>query len=70
MSSSAGDSYHSDTDDDPNTTPATKETPGGSDTNHLSDTSIYDKPATDTDRNPVTVDSPLSDTSPFDFDLS
>ena len=44
MSSSADESYHSDTGDDLNTTPVTNETPGGSDTNPLTDTPIFDKP--------------------------
>ena len=66
MSSSADDSYHSDTGDDPNTTPVTNETPGGSDTNPLTDTSISDKSPTVTDQNPVPVAYPLSDTSPSD----
>ena len=63
MSSSADDSYHSDTGDNPNTTPVTNETPGGSGTNPLTDTSISYKSPTDTDQNPVTVANPLSDTS-------
>ena len=66
MFSSAGDSFHSDTGGDPNITPFTNETPGGSDSNPLTDTPISDKTPTVTDQNLVPVANPLSDTSPSD----
>ena len=43
MYSSADESYHTDTGFDPNTTPVTNETPGGSDYNPFTATSLSDK---------------------------
>ena len=70
MSTSADDSSHSDTGGDPSTTPVTNETPGGSDTNPLTDTPISDKPnplsaSSESAKSPTatdpTVASPISD---------